>query len=157
MNAVAMAIDLETDSDAPRDGRNRSRMAPETRRIDILLAEWWHWGKGALAHLNYPSETLDSRVARFGFLGASSSGAMPEWPWRVVLTERAVLGLQQIDRTVLVEHYSHPDDEIERQARRRNMSPACFRKRLERARERVRRRLLELAPGIDVDLSHTYG
>lgn len=140
-----------------RDGRNRSRMADETKRIDALLAEWWRWGKGALAHLNYPSETLDSRVARLGFLGAASGSPLPEWPWRVILTERAVLRLQQIDRSVIIEHYGHADDAIAAQARRRNMSAERFRKLLERARKRVRLHLLDSAPNIDVALSHTYG
>jgi hypothetical protein len=157
MNAIAADFLLDIDQADARDGRNRSRMAAETRRIDILLAEWWRWGKGALAHLNYPSETLDSRVARLGFLGAAQGSPLPEWPWRVVMTEKAVLSLQQIDRTVIIEHYSHPSYPIETQARRRNMSAERFRKLLERARKRVRSRLLELVPNIDVALSHTFG
>lgn len=131
-----------------RDGRYRSRMSDEIKRVDALLAEWARWGFGALTHLGLPRETMDSRVARFGFTGAAQAGPMPEWPSHVVLTERAVLKIQQIERSVVVEEYGHPGEPTEVHARRRHMSPARYRKILERARRSVRRELLTL--------SHTF-
>lgn len=153
MNA-AMAVEWpETARIEERDGRFRSRMEDSVKRVDAMLEAWAKWGMGALEHLGLPRETLLARVARCGFTGAAQSGATPEWPQYVVLTERAVLRIQQIERSVIVEHYGHPGDVIAAQARRRGMSSSRFRKILERGRKSVRRELLSLAPTLD--LSHT--
>ena len=129
-----------------RDGRYRSRMGDDTKRIDALLAEWAKWGIGALAHLGYSSETLDSRVARFGFTGAAQAGAPPEWPEHIVWVEQAILRIQQIERSVIVEEYLNPWEPRETHARRRHMSSARYGKVLERGRKSVRRELLSILP-----------
>lgn len=128
-----------------RDGRARSKMNEETKRIDAMLMEWAKWGKGALAHLGLPRESLDSRVARFGFVGASQGGPMPEWPIHVALTEKAVLAIRQIERSVVVEEYLGFGEPAEVHARRRHMTVNQYRKLLERARKSIRKELLALS------------
>jgi hypothetical protein len=121
-------------------------MSDETKRVDALLMEWARWGKGALAELGYPRETLDSRVARFGFTGAAQAGAPMEWPEHIGWVERAVLRIQQIERTVIVEEYLNQNEPREVHARRRHMSETRYGKVLERARKSVRRELLSILP-----------
>jgi hypothetical protein len=121
-------------------------MADDTKRIDALLSEWARWGLGALEQLGYPRETLDSRVARFGFTGAAQGGSMPEWPQHIVWMEQAVLRIQQIERSVLVEEYLNPWEPRNVHARHRHMSEARYGKVLERARKSVRRELLSIIP-----------
>jgi len=121
-------------------------MADDTKRVDALLAEWARWGVGALSQLGYPRETLDSRVARFGFTGAAQGGAMPEWPEHIVWVEQAVLKIQQIERSVIVEEYLNPWEPRHIHARRRHMSETRYGKVLERGRKSVRRELLSIIP-----------
>lgn len=132
MNAV-LALD------PIRDGRYRSRMAPETVPVDELLATWGKWARNGLAHLGLP------RQAAFVVISGRST-APTDMPDYLLEVERAVLTLPDIRRRVLIEHYTYWQP-VEVSARNCHMSCARFRKLLEQARKIIARTL---------DASHTY-
>lgn len=103
--------------------------------IDALLEQWARWGKSGAA-LGWPPRTVLAKVIEQGFAGAAQPGPMPEMDEAVQAVERAVLRLQEIDRKVVVKHYTYWQP-VEVSARYCKMSPGRFRTVLHRARRRI--------------------
>lgn len=103
--------------------------------VDAMLEQWAKWGKAGLP-VGWPQMTMLARVIEQGFTGASQQGPLPEMSEAVEAVERAVLRLQNIDRRVIVKHYTFWQP-IEVSARYCHMSPGRFRTVLHRARRRI--------------------
>lgn len=115
-------------------------MDDETKLVHARLEEWSRWFLGKV--LVGPITCSLGKVIEYGPAGAGHQGPPspePEVPHHVVVVERAVCKLPQIDRNAIHTYYGHRGLMIEQVAMRMRprMNLHKFQKVLRRARWRI--------------------
>ena len=110
--------------------------SPTLKWVDAALEAWAKWAYQGSKQLGWPSVSILGRLATEGFTGAAHTAHIPDMPESVLATERALLRLSPVDRSVVVKHYVQWEP-VEISARRCHLTSATFRTRLHRARSEV--------------------
>ena len=91
------------------------KVSKELAHVDYAIEVWARHVMGGLSHLGWPKRTLLARLIDQGPTGAAHvAGGAPvdSWPELVLIFERGVLRLKQIERKVLITHafYNQPPE-----------------------------------------------
>ncbi len=106
--------------------------------VDSALEAWARWASNALSGLGIASESIISRIVEYGVLGAAvNSGVrLTEVDEVCELVDKAVLGLEDKQKEVVIRHYMKWED-TKVAAKACHLSYDRFRQVLSIARRRV--------------------